>query len=143
MRMNIALDDRPIGSGGCFQVVVGLEIYPELRGVAKVTRQAQGCVGGDGSTFVHNFTNSRDRDAEVAGQSIYADAEREHELLAQNLARVDWRKELIVFHRSLLVVIDDLYIFGVIAAPAKANPVLVIDANAVLALAVGGQRFEP
>jgi hypothetical protein len=41
-----------------------------------------------------------------------------------------------------LVVIGYLYIVGAVFSPHKADAVLVIDANAVLALAISHQRFQ-
>jgi hypothetical protein len=41
------------------------------------------------------------------------------------------------------VVIDNLNLVRFAIFPAEANPVLIVDANAVLALAVASQRFQP
>jgi hypothetical protein len=41
------------------------------------------------------------------------------------------------------VVIDNLDLVRFVILPAKANPVLVVDAYAVLALAVAPQRLQP
>jgi hypothetical protein len=40
------------------------------------------------------------------------------------------------------MVIDDLYVFRVVVLPAKADAILIVDANAVVAFAVFDERFE-
>src|SRR3546814_5121700 len=40
------------------------------------------------------------------------------------------------------VVVHDFYVFGVRAIPAKADPELVVDPDAVLALAIAPQGFQ-
>jgi hypothetical protein len=41
------------------------------------------------------------------------------------------------------VIVDNLNIFGISCHPTEAQAELVVDSNAVLALAVPGQCFEP
>jgi hypothetical protein len=43
----------------------------------------------------------------------------------------------------LSVIVDDLYVMGVPVLPDEAHPPLVVDADAVLALAVLRQLLEP
>jgi hypothetical protein len=40
------------------------------------------------------------------------------------------------------VIIGDLHVVGITASPAKANPPLIVDSDAVLILAISGELFE-
>jgi len=40
------------------------------------------------------------------------------------------------------VIVGDLHVVGITASPAKANPPLVVDPDAVLILAISGELFE-
>jgi hypothetical protein len=41
------------------------------------------------------------------------------------------------------VIINYLYVVGITVVPTKTESPLVVDANAVLALSVGSQEFQP
>jgi hypothetical protein len=66
----------------------------------------------------------------IQSQLVHAEAERLHELLAQNLARMHRLQSL--GHRVLLMVVRDFDVVGVALAPSKTDPPLVVDPNAVL-----------
>jgi len=51
--------------------------------------------------------------------------------------------EEVATHRRWLVIVDNLDIVGIAVVPAKTEPPLVVDANAVLALSVGSQWLQP
>jgi hypothetical protein len=51
--------------------------------------------------------------------------------------------EEVVTHRGWLVIVDNLDIVGIAVVPTKTEPPLIIDANAVLTLSIGGQGFQP
>jgi len=63
-----------------------LQVQPKLRVGLKVTRQAQGGIGGYAAAFVHDFTNASGRHVEVKSQSVNSEAQRLHEILAEDLS---------------------------------------------------------
>jgi hypothetical protein len=42
-----------------------------------------------------------------------------------------------------LVIVGDFYIVGILAIPSEANPILVVDADAILPGPIAFQGFEP
>jgi hypothetical protein len=51
--------------------------------------------------------------------------------------------EKVATYRPWLVIVDNLNIVGIAVVPTKTEPPLIIDANAVLTLSVGGQGLQP
>jgi hypothetical protein len=41
------------------------------------------------------------------------------------------------------VIVRDLYSLGAVGGPLEADPVLIVDANAVLAFAIAPERLQP
>jgi len=77
-----------------FQVVVGLQVEPELRRHAKVTPKPQGGTRGDGSLALDNFINAARGHADVFSQSVLGDAHRFEEFLNQDFAmatKLGWK----------------------------------------------------
>lgn len=73
-----------------FQVVVHLEIEPELGCRLKITRQAKGCVCADGALAIDDHRNAINWDIDVSGQSIGRDAKFLQILSLQYLAWMYW-----------------------------------------------------
>src|SRR3546814_10766142 len=72
-----------------------------------------------------------------------ADAERDEELLQQDFTGMDIGEG---GHRSspaASVVIDDLHVVRIAAAPAEADTPLVVDPDAVLSLAISFEQLQP
>src|SRR5580700_7742105 len=80
------------------------------------------------------------RYAQVEHQFIHAEAIRLHEILAENFAGMNGLQFL--GHSALLAIIGNVHFPGVPVAPDKTNTPLVIDTNAVLALAIATQRLQ-
>src|SRR5208282_3661348 len=79
---------------------------------------------------------------------MYRRAGRNQIVFAQHLAGMDRREFLSFCHRCCprlpnSVVIDNLDLAGIALVPHKADPVLVVDPDAVLSAAVGLERLEP
>jgi hypothetical protein len=55
------------------QVMLGLEIEPELGAVAEVAGEAKGCVGGDAAFFGEDFADAGLGDADVFAEAIGSD----------------------------------------------------------------------
>src|SRR5680860_327587 len=81
------------------------------------------------------------RNTDIGSYAVLADPHRLDELFEQNFSRMDRGKPL--WHHNLLVVIDDFYVVRVSRPPAKTDPPLPIDANAVLPGAVAVEPLQP
>ena len=46
---------------GAFKIVIRLQVDPELRSCTEITRQAQSCIGSDGTLAAHNVVNAGHR----------------------------------------------------------------------------------
>lgn len=88
-RMDVALHLRAESTLRHPEVVLSLEAHPEVGAGTEVAAEPQGRVGGDGPPSPDDLADPCGRNAEREGQSIGAQTERGHELLAQDLARVD------------------------------------------------------
>jgi hypothetical protein len=146
---------------GCFRIETRLAAQPIALGQIEKFAQAQIGVGGDTAPPGNDFADALRRDADLFGQPVVADAHRFQKIIMQDLARVNGRKAwsrhvgdigkvdaVKVFNANghgvlCSVVINDFNIVGVSALKAKANPPLVIDADAPLSGAVAGERFQP
>ena len=133
--MHLALDfDRRARASLDFEVEEVLQIEPELGIGVEVARQAQGCVGGDAAALMHNFADAGRRHVQVERQPVDREGERLHEILAQDLARMDRRHQsLRLAHGKFSsVVIHNLHFVGMTLAPDEADPPPVVDANRML-----------
>ena len=126
---------------GDLEVVAGLEVHPEGGGVLEIASEAQSGVGGDAAALVDDVGDAGNGDAKVESEFVHAQAQGLEEFFAKNLAGVDGFEFL--GHLFPLVVIHNLDVIGVGVAPAEANPPLVVDADAVLALAIPFKLLQP
>jgi hypothetical protein len=60
----LALDER--------EIVLALQVEPELRAVAEVAAEPDGSIGGDRPTFVQDIRDAAGRDAEIEGEPVGA-----------------------------------------------------------------------
>jgi hypothetical protein len=119
-----------------------LKIHPEACGGVEIASEAQGRVGGDGAALVNDFRDTGDRDTQIEGKTVHAEAERLEIILTKNLARMDGGKKFFsASHDRLLVIINNLDVERISILPSEADPPLIVDANAVLARAVPFQGF--
>jgi len=93
-------------------------------------------VGGNGSLAMHDFIDAPGRNADVVGKAILANSHWPEEFLQQYFTRVNGRDFLFVHCCHSLVVVGDFYFKCVSILPFKANPPLIVDADAVLPLPV-------
>ena len=68
-----------------------------------------------------DFVNARDRNSDVASQTILADFYRLHELLEKDFTRMDWGKLLHGHVRLLSVTINNLDVESVPVLPTEAG----------------------
>jgi len=141
-RQHVPFDLRlELGLGGA-QVERRLQVEPELAGRTEVAREAQRGVRGDSPPLVHNVVDPGGGDSQRLCQRVRAQTERAEKLFAQHFAGVDGAHGFL-WHDGTLVIVDDLYVPRAAVGPAKAQPPLVVDADAVLALAVAGKLLKP
>ena len=84
---------------GFFQIVVALQIEPPAGARAKVAGEPQRGVGRDGPLAAHDVADAYGCDADGFGERILAEAERHHEIVLQNFARMD-RREFLGLHKA-------------------------------------------
>jgi hypothetical protein len=99
-------------------VVLGLQVQPKPGLHAKEQPEPKRCIRGDGTLAIHQFADPARRDIDVRRESAGADAHGLHEVLEQDLAWMNLVKQL------------------------TADPPRVVDAEAVLAFAVGFQCLQ-
>jgi hypothetical protein len=85
---------------GEFEIVVGLQVQPELRAVAEIQAETERGVGADPPPLVDNLGDAVRRDADRLGELVLRQPVFLQELLAQHLTRRD-RRELVISHGPL------------------------------------------
>jgi len=130
---------------GNVKIVGGLQVHPELCRSSEVTRQPERRVWRDGAPLVYDLAHPGWWHPKISGEAVDADAEIGHELLAQDFARVKGRSMKSSGHTIGLrsVIIGDLHIVSIAVAPLEANPILIVDPNAMLMPAIAFQAFQP
>jgi hypothetical protein len=114
---------------------------PDLRGDPEVLPETKRRVRREGALAVHDLADPVRRNADVPGESGDGDAERTHELLSEDLTGRD-RVQPLPAHHVSSVVVHDLDVVDAVFPPPKADPPLVVDADAVLTLAASAEGFE-
>lgn len=76
---------------GVHQIMVVLDVQPELRGITQVFFQAQRRVGADAAPRLDDLVDPRDRHADGLGRRVGRDAHGLEKFLKQNLAGVGRR----------------------------------------------------
>ena len=79
------LADSPVRD---FQIVLRLQIEPELRRGAEVPRQPQGHLSRYGTSSADDFVNGRRRHAELLREPVSTQLQRLHEIVEQDIARM-------------------------------------------------------
>jgi hypothetical protein len=113
-------------------VVLGLQVQPEAGLHAKKQPQTKRGVRRDGALAIHQFADPAWRDIHVGSELTGTDAHGLHEILQQDLARMDFLEQL--GHVAFLVVVHDLDVVRSVRLPDEADPPLVVDADAMLPL---------
>jgi hypothetical protein len=127
---------------GDSEIEIGLKSEPKLGRNTEVFTQSQRSVGSDSTFPVHNSADAAGWNSDFPGESVDADVHWFHELFEENLSRMDRVKQFFARHKSSLMIVDDLDVVSVAIFPNEANAPLIINANAMLALAVASQRFQ-
>ena len=122
-----------------------LQIQPELFGCPKEARQPDGRIGADAAPFQNNVIDTRRGNAESLCQFIRGEPHGPEKFLAQDFAGVnspvrgafsDYSPE-----SSPSVIIGDFHFENVVVSPNKTDSILIVDADAVLALSVPAELF--
>lgn len=127
---------------GDSEIEIGLESEPKLGRNTEVFAQSQRGVGSDSAFPVHNSADAAGWNGDFPRESIDTDVHWLHELLEKNLSGMDRGKQFLVRHKASLMIVDDLDVVSVAIFPNEANAPLIINANAMLTLAVASQRFQ-
>jgi hypothetical protein len=75
---------------GNFKVKPSLEIHPKNWGIAEVARKAKGCIRRDTPPLVNDVGNPCHGNAQIRRHPVHSQLEGNHELFAQDLARMNW-----------------------------------------------------
>jgi hypothetical protein len=124
------------------EIEIGLQSEPELGRNAEVFAQSQGGVRSDSAFPVHNSADAARWNSDFPSESIDADVHWLHELLEKNLSGMDRVKQFFVRHKLSLMIVGDLDVVSVGIFPNEANAPLIVNANAMLTLAVASQRLQ-
>lgn len=142
MGVNTFFHFRPDRLPGHPQLVIRLQPRPDLGRYPKVLSQAQRGVGRDGALAVNDGADPARGDDDITGKPIDTDPHWLHELLQQDLARMNRLKHFLSRHYAPLMVIHNLNIISISVSPPETYPPLVIDTDAALTPAVALQQFQ-
>jgi len=110
--------------------MVYLQIQPEFWRSPEISSQSDCCIGGNVTTAAHDLRNSIRRHLERSRQCAFAHSKRFQELFQKNFSGV---RTNTCHPPSVLMIIDDLDVTDAILRPSKAEPPLIVDANAKIA----------
>ena len=123
---------------GNLNVVIALQINPELRTVAEVTAQPDRGINGDAARTFHNFINASRRHMDFLRQPVLRYSVFFNKF-CQVFARVYWSY---FGHKFLLVIINYFNVVCVPFMPHKTNAPLNVDTNAVLSFSITRQQLK-
>jgi hypothetical protein len=124
-----------------FEIIPRLEVHPELRLHPKEAAQAQRGIRRDPPLPMDNLINATRRHPDRLGQMVLADLHRLQKILQQNLPRMD-RRKLALGHHLTSVIVHNFHAIGVTVTPHKAHAPLIVHTDAMLSLAITGQRLK-
>lgn len=122
-----------------------LEGQPVTRAVAEVLCQPQRCAWRHSTLFIHQLVDSLVGHMDAIRQIPLGNTHWIEEFLQKHFAWMRWLAMCrYSYHRSLplLVVIHNFYVTWTTFGPSKANPVLLVDPNTVLAAPVTRELFQ-
>src|SRR5262249_4099628 len=124
------LDLWPIGGARTAQVMISLQVHPQLRRCAKIFCEPQRYRGRNRGAAMHDVVDAGWIDVEIAREAVLADAVRLHEFLGEDLAGRNRRKLFQGRHgRCSSMIVNDFNVLSATVTPTKANPPLVVDAD--------------
>jgi len=120
-----------------------LQVQPETGRHAEKARQTQCSDWGDTALLVHQFVDALIRHMKRIRQAALGDLHRFQELFHQHCAGMS-RGSVCgnADHDSASVVIGDFNLLGTGVRPGEADPVLLVDPNAVLSFPLSRQGFQ-
>jgi hypothetical protein len=130
---------------GDLEIVVGLQVQPELRTLTEGATETQSKFSGDGTLLANDVRDTHRRNADGARKSRLAHAPIVQDFF-QKLAWMYGRHAVLGggdgHDSDSSMVVDDLDLEGMTVFKTKTQPPLVVDADAPLACAVTAQGFE-
>jgi hypothetical protein len=124
-----------------FEIVPRLEVHPELRFHPKEAAQTQCGIRRDPPLAMDNLINATRWHPDRLGQMVLADLHRLQEILKQDLPRMN-RWKVTLGHHLTSVIVHNFHVIGVTVTPHKAHAPLIVHTDALLHLAIMGQRLE-
>lgn len=129
------------------QIPSQLQVHPEIGRRAEESRQAQSSARCHASSPVDDLIDTLIGDKDSVGQLALSQAHWGQKLLKEHFARVSWRSmRWYAYHFSLQalvsVIIHDFDFIWAGSRPDETYSVLVVNADAVLSLAVACQCFQ-
>lgn len=135
----MALDEAPGLSLRHSQLIECLEVEPQFRGSTEIARQPQGSVSGYAAPAADDFAETRGSDAELLGEGIDTHAERNDVLLLDRFARMWGLHGHCV---APLMVVDNFNVDRLADLPHEADPILIVDPDAVLAGTIAFESLQ-
>ncbi len=114
-----------------------LHAQPIAGRLAEIGAEMEVGFRGDAPPLVDDLADALVRKPGVFREAVGGDSHRLKKLLPQEFAGMDIE---VLFHG--LVIIGDFDVAGILAVPAEADTILVIDSEAVLARPVAFERFQ-
>jgi hypothetical protein len=128
---------------GDAEIVGSLKIDPELGCVTEISRQTQRGIRIEGASTIDDLAQSIYWNFQFARQATHSKTQRLHEVFFENLSWVYWLHSAIFLgHDRLLVIINNLNVKRITIAPNETDAILIVDADAVLALPIAFQRLK-
>jgi len=127
------------------EVVACLQIEPKPITRAKIPRQPQGTICGDGPGAMHDLVDSSRRHTDIPGQPVLGQAERLEKIRREDFAGM-YGVQLASSHAipssNVLMIVNDLNFVRIAILPPEADAPLVVHTNTVLAGAIAPELLQ-
>jgi hypothetical protein len=119
---------------------VGLKIEPDFGGPLEIPGEAQGGVRGDGALSFDDLIDAARGNADVLRNAVFGQSQWQEEVFAENFSGVNGG---VLFHGgSGLMEVNNFNGVRSVCLPTETDTPLVVDADGVLAFAVGFEGFQ-
>jgi len=118
-------------------VVLALQIKPELRAVPEITTESHGCIGGNRAATIEDVGDTAGRHPEIEGEPVCTEIAR-LKLALQEAARMgsEW-------HGLTSVIVNDLNIVRIALSEGKANAPARVHRHGPLSASVALELMKP
>lgn len=137
MTLYVRFHFRPDSAPGDAEVKVRLEIHPSFGRYAKVFAQSESGICRDRTFAIDDPTDAARRNRNSTSEPVDTDTQRLHKFFQQDFSRMDGVEQFASgSHSRPSMVISNFNLKSVPIAPDEADPPLVVNADAVLPLAI-------